>query len=309
MIETTFRTDLCIRVVALSMLFLVVACQSEDHDKRLNTKIMMIGSTEELQALFAEKNYTPEAWKAGIHDVPRLYITDITAAWRDKSEEIPVITKKRIFFRLLAPLALASNEAILAERNRLLKSDLSSDEDQEWLVELAAKYRLKDVGELITSKQFETLKLRVDIIPLSLAMAQSAEESGWASSRFAVQGNALFGQWDYSGNGIKPENQREHLGDYTIAQFDTPMDSVESYMLNLNTHRAYVRLRKARAAMRAQNQTISGYELAKTLDKYSERGVDYVNALHAMMRINNLAPADKAVLVGDEIIFLVPKNP
>lgn len=310
MITTTrMKIYLCIQIVFVSLLFLLPACQSELPDKTLNTKVVMISSPDELLALFAEKNYTTKAWQAGIHDVPRFYITNITSGWRNNSEKMPILAKKRIFFRLLAPLVLASNETILADRERLLQSDLNSEEDQHWLAALASKYKLTVVDNKLSEEQFEKLKLRVDIVPVSLALAQSAEESGWGTSRFAVQGNALFGQWDYSGKGIKPKNQRPELGDHTIAQFDSPMGSVESYMHNLNTHRAYTRLRQARAVMRAEKKTISGYVLAKTLDKYSERGADYVKSLHAMMRINRLSSADNAVLVGDEIIYLVPENP
>jgi uncharacterized FlgJ-related protein len=307
-IAASNKRSVSLRFFLVLLVLLVAGCQSETAVKAKNSRVVNIESTDDLLALFAEKNYTSKAWRSGIHEVPRLYITNITSGWRDKSGELPVLTKKGIFFRLLAPLALASNEAILADRQRLLKADLNSDDDQQWLLELASTYKIKDLGERVTAKQYEVLKLRVDIIPVSLAMAQSAEESGWGTSRFAVQGNALFGQWDYSGKGIKPKNQREHLGDYTIARFDSPMDSVAAYMLNLNTHRAYAGLRKARAALRAENKTISGFELAKNLDKYSERGADYVDSLHAMMRVNKLSPADEATLVGDEIIYLVPSS-
>jgi len=84
-------------------------------------------------------------------------------------------------------------------------------------------------------------------VPPSLALAQAAEESGWGTSRFAIKGNSLFGQWDFSGKGIKPKEQRENLGDYGIAAFDSPQDSIEAYMLNLNTHRAYQRMRQEHA--------------------------------------------------------------
>ena len=63
----------------------------------------------------------------------------------------------------------------------------------------------------------DKLKRRVDIVPPSLALAQAAEESGWGTSRFAIKGNSLFGQWDFSGKGIKPKEQRAELGNYGIA--------------------------------------------------------------------------------------------
>ena len=284
----------------------VTACQSDSTVPRMKSSQITVTSTKQLLDLFPEKNYTPEAWKAGIREVPRFYITNINTRWQEASEKMPVITKKGIFFRLLAPLALACNEQILKERERLFASDLKVKADKQWLLQLAQKYKVDVSSGELTAVQLQILKRRVDIIPVSLVLAQAAKESGWGSSRFAVEGNALFGQWDYSGNGMKPNQQRSELGDYGIARFDTPMDSVAGYMLNLNTHRAYKSLRERRQEMRVNNKPIGGYQLAFTLQKYSERGMNYVRAVHNMMRVNNLSPTDQAVLVGDEIIYLVP---
>ena len=297
-----------VRVIFLFVVVLLAACQPDPADKVVGRTELVIGTPEELFSLFAEKNYTSEAWQAGIRDVPRIYITQISSRWQDTSQKIPVITKKKIFFRLLAPLALASNEVILTDRKKLLEAAVNSEKDQQWLVPLARKYKLDVSSGAVTQQQFEELIKRVDIIPVSLVLAQSAEESGWGTSRFAVHGNALFGQWDFSGKGIKPKEQRKELGNYGIAQFDSPIESVAAYMLNLNTHAAYARLRENRAALRVENKPVSGFILAQTLDKYSERGMDYVHSLHTMMRVNNLSQTDDAVLVGDEEIYLVLKS-
>ncbi|MGI2103199.1 glucosaminidase domain-containing protein [Shewanella oncorhynchi] len=88
---------------------------------------------------------------------------------------------------------------------------------------------------------------RVDILPPSLVLAQAAKESGWGTSRFAREGNALFGQWDFKGNGMEPRQKRQGLGNYGLARFDTPFASVEGYLLNLNTHNAYQKMRDFRA--------------------------------------------------------------
>lgn len=265
-----------------------------------------ISSTEQLFALFEQKNYSTEAWRAGIRKVPRIYITDISTSWQENAQKMPVITKKEIFFHLVAPLVLASNEAVLEERQRLLEAERDLQANQQWLLQLAVKYKLKAPESGIDENLIKELTRRVDIIPLSLALAQSAEESGWGTSRFAVKGNALFGQWDFSGGGIKPKQQRKELGNYGIAKFDSPMESVAAYMLNLNTHSAYQRLRASRAEMRGKQQVISGYQLAATLDKYSERGQAYVETLHSLMRVNHLQETDTVELSGDEIIYLHP---
>ena len=272
-------------------------------------------SYTEVGTLFEELNYTPEAWQAGIREVPRVYLTTIAPRWRDRvSAEVTVLEKKRIFFRSMAPLVLRSNEFILRDRARLEEirprvtgsGDLSADE-RLWLSELAVAYGVvKDADAAVDAAVLDELLVRLDIVPVSLALSQCAEESGWGTSRFAAEGNALFGQWSWGGKGIKPLQQREGMGDYRIAAFETPLQSIMAYMRNLNTHDAYAGLRARRAELRAKGERMSGWELAKTLDKYSERGPAYVESLHGIMRVNQLDPADDAFLGDGPTIWLIP---
>ena len=272
-------------------------------------------SYEQVQVLFDKLEYTPEAWQAGIREIPRVYLTEIASRWRDTvSKEVTVQTKKRIFFRALALLALRSNELILRDRSRLVELGKKLTASGESAVmtasgssKLAVTYGVvKDEGAVFDSKALDELMVRVDVVPVSLVLSQCAEESGWGTSRFAAEGNALFGQWSWGGKGIKPQQQREGMGDYRIAAFESPLGSVMAYMMNLNTHSAYTALRARRSQMRADGERISGWELAETLDKYSERGAAYVDSLHDIMRVNKLDPADDAFLGDGPTIFLVP---
>jgi len=142
-------------------------------------------------------------------------------------------------------------------------------------------------------------------MPPSLALAQAAEESGWATSRFTEEGNAFFGQWDFSGKGITPKQQRKELGNYGLARFSSPLASVEGYMLNINITGAYKKLRVLRAKLRNENKAITGLELAGTLDKYSERGQAYIDGLRSMIRYNKLEGVDDAYLSDTILIKLV----
>jgi uncharacterized FlgJ-related protein len=292
----------------------VATCVGEDAAKRPEERFEFTSYTD-VGELFEELNYTPEAWAAGIREVPRVYLTNVAPRWRERvSKEVSVLTKKRIFFRALAPLVLRSNELILRDRARLaeLRSQLegggeTSADDRLWLARLGTSYSvIEDESSPVDQPALDELMLRVDVVPVSLALSQCAEESGWGTSRFAAEGNALFGQWTWSGKGIKPEQQRSGMGDYRIAAFETPLGSVMAYMMNLNTHAAYAKLRARRAEMRAQGERISGYELARTLDRYSERGPAYVESLHAIMRVNQLDPADDAFLGDGPTIYLIP---
>jgi uncharacterized FlgJ-related protein len=272
-------------------------------------------SYTEVGELFEDLDYTPETWQAGIREVPRVYLTTIAPRWRDRvSKEVSVLEKKRIFFRTMAPLVLRANEFILRDRDRAseIRERMARDvdvnvADRQWLAELAVRYGvIEDVDAEVDGQAFDELMIRIDVVPVSLALSQCAEESGWGTSRFAAEGNALFGQWSWGGQGIKPQQQREGMGDYRIAAFETPLQSVMAYMDNLNTHRAYAGLRTRRAELRANGERISGWDLAETLDRYSERGAAYVDSLHAIMRVNKLDPADDANLGDGPTIWLVP---
>jgi uncharacterized FlgJ-related protein len=258
--------------------------------------------------LFDKIGYTAEQWQAGIREVPRIEITTIPQRWQETAQTIPVSDKKNIFFRLVGSGILQANEKILSEREHLLNAINKKDiQENEWLATLAVKYRvIKQESDKLDHQALTKLRKRVDIVPPSLALAQAAEESGWGTSRFAIKGNSLFGQWDFSGKGIKPKEQRAELGNYGIAAFESPQDSIEAYMLNLNTHRAYERMRQKRAVFRQQNKEPTGWDLAKTLDKYSERGNDYVKSLHAIMSYNKLNDADQAHLWDKGKIVVSP---
>jgi uncharacterized FlgJ-related protein len=275
-----------------------------------NARVFEMQHYQEVLDLFEELDYTTEAWQVGIREVPRIYLREVSDHWsKVTAQEIDVKLKKRLFFRAIGPLALRSNELILKERSRLeqiaaVASGLS-EEDQRWLEDLATRYRW-ELQKPVDHKQLTAdLLERVDIIPPSLVLAQAAEESGWGTSRFAFTGNALFGQWTWDSNGIRPEQQREQNGDYRIAAFDSPLESVRAHALNLNTHRAYRNFRAKRAALRAAGSRVSGYELAATLGSYSERGDAYITTLRGIMKFNKLNPVDDAYLSDGQAIILV----
>ncbi|TNF89892.1 MAG: hypothetical protein EP301_02050 [Gammaproteobacteria bacterium] len=146
---------------------------------------------------------------------------------------------------------------------------------------------------------------KLDVIPAGLALGQAAYESGYGTSRFAAEGNALFGQWTFGGEGLKPEQQREALGDHRIAAFDWPFDSVRSYFVNLMSHPAYDAFRKLRAEKRAAGAPLRSLDLADGLIAYSERGQAYVDTLKSIIRVNDLDLADSAVLRDEPRRFIV----
>ena len=275
---------------------------NEIGDVRISPDSIIITSAAELTDLYEKLNYNRNNCKIDNCAIPRITFNKIASNWKEESSKLPVKTKKELFFHLMAPLVLIANEKIKNERIIAKNSDINSSE----LKTLALKYRvIKNLQTTLDESLRKTLLQRVDILPPSLALAQAAEESGWATSRFTSEGNAFFGQWDYSGKGMKPLEHRSHLGTYGVARFDSPLASVESYMLNINRNKAYLTLRTLRAQLREQQQPITGYVLAGTLDKYSERGLAYVEGLRSMINYNQLALIDNAYLADNQLIHII----
>jgi Bax protein len=214
----------------------------------------------------------------------------------DFSHYTQVKEKKSAFFDYILPLVKQSNQLIIEDRKQLEVllnnvDDLSFFEQLE-LDGLAEDYYV-DKENRSDLQIIEHLLLRVDPVPPSLALAQAAIESAWGTSRFAVQGNNLFGQWCYKkGCGLVPL-QRNAGSHHEVAKFSTVSESVESYIRNINTHRAYRDLRANRAQLRGAESSASGYQLAENLLEYSELREKYVHEVQAVIRINNLARYDR----------------
>jgi Bax protein len=255
-----------------------------------------IGSVAALDAHFEQIDYDLANVRELGNNVPRLYLKQLPA---DIADVTSVETRKRVFIKAILPVVLRVNEDILAAREKLrnlrgiLDSGMSLTDDQrKWLYEMADRYETDPYD-------WDAFMARVDIIPPSLAIAQAAEESGWGTSRFAREGNALFGQYTFAAaNGMLPEERasgRRHL----IRAYSSLVEGVRSYMHNLNYHRAYREFRGARKWLRDRSKPIDGDKLAGELLRYSERGAKYVKTIRTIMRANNLAPLDDAQLHDD----------
>ena len=204
--------------------------------------------------------------------------------------------RKEFFIQIVLPLILKENNNIKLDRKRLFsiinKSNNSSLE-KKWLDK---KY--KQYG--VPSKDLSILKVRMDEIPVSLAIAQAAKETGWGTSRFAQEGNALFGQWTWSGEGLKPKDADKDQG-HKVMRFNVLQASVRAYQRNLNTHSSYKEFRQARAKLRDQGKKLDSLVLVQYLDAYAEIGEQYVNVLQKIIKQNNLKDFDDAKLLPSSI--------
>ena len=204
--------------------------------------------------------------------------------------------KKDTFIKIVMPLILDENSKILEDRKKLFKilgKQSNSRREKVWL-----KRRFKDYN--IEKEDIAELKLRMDIIPTSLAIAQAAKESGWGTSRFALEGNALFGQWTWSKKGISPKNQDADQN-HKVLQFQILKASVKAYKNNLNTHNAYKEFREKRAQLREEAKQITGLDLTKYLKNYASIGEKYVRILENIIEANSLTDFDKANLLPTKL--------
>ena len=200
--------------------------------------------------------------------------------------------RKDLFIKIVLPLILSENNRIKRDRNTLFKilnKNNNSKLEKEWLLK-----KFKQYG--VVNKDLSTLKVRMDEVPVSLAIAQAAKETGWGTSRFAIEGNALFGQWTYSGEGIKPAAADEN-DKHKVMTFSVLKASVRAYQRNLNTHSSYIEFRKARAIQRDNDEPLNSTELANYLNEYAETGNEYVKTLKLIIEQNNLKDFDKAKIL------------
>ena len=207
-------------------------------------------------------------------------------------------TKKRkeLFLQIVLPLVLQENNNIRLDRKRLfsiINKSNNTNLEKKWLDK---KY--KQYG--IPSKDLSTLKIRMDEIPVSLALAQAAKETGWGTSRFAQEGNALFGQWTWSGEGLKPKDSDKNEG-HKVMKFNILQASVRAYQRNLNTHKTYREFRLARAQLRDEGRELDSIILSQYLDEYAETGEEYVKILKKIIEQNNLKDFDKAKLLPSSL--------
>jgi Bax protein len=284
-------------------------------------QVDVIGTPEQAIAWLKSENWWGEE-KHGVQlAVPNAIITGISPRWRDAAQQMPVVHKKEIFYRFMLPLVMHANTLVLDRRARLKKmadtleqgGRLQSDE-LNGLRQAAVLLRIKkpEAAEALSGDSPGELRAvidealyRLDIIPAGLVLGQAAYESGYGTSRFAAEGNALFGQWTYGGKGLVPEQQRSNLGDHRIAAYDWPFDSVRGYYINLSSHPAYEDFRRLRADLKAAGKPITSMALADGLIRYSERGQAYVDTLKGIIRVNKLDIADDAVFRDEPIRFIV----
>ena len=212
---------------------------------------------------------------------------------RDLDNLQSVQLKKETFIKIVLPLIVAENEKILDDRLKLktlIEKKFTTDTEKQWLRQKLLEYKVKK-GDL------EELLFRMDMIPASIALAQAAKESGWGTSRFALEGNAIFGQWTWDGQGIAPL-KRDGDKNHKILKFPILRASVKAYKNNLNTHKSYSKFREKRKQLRDKKKSITGLSLTETLKNYAQTGSEYTKILNQIITQNRLSDFERVRLVN-----------
>ena len=212
----------------------------------------------------------------------------------DFAAVVEIDLRKRQFFDFLKDYIYAANAEVLETRQQLKRYDEIaasgspfSPTERSWVLALADEYNL-DTRELTEQEITAELMSRVDEVPVAMALAQAANESAWGTSRFAIEGNNIFGQWCFEqGCGLVPL-QRKGNASYEVRKFDSISASVSAYIKNINSQYSYEELRELRARMRSRNEPLNAIDLAAGLAAYSERGEDYVDEVRSLIVQNEL---------------------
>ena len=246
-------------------------------------------SASTIKQLFKETNYNlDEVRKKGIVKPIKLSLLPGEMKKIESTKK-----KKNLFIQIVLPLIIEENNRIKLDRKKLfaiLNRSNNTNAEKKWL-----NLKFKQYGVL--KKDLSTLKVRMDEVPISLAIAQAAKETGWGTSRFAIEGNALFGQWTWSGDGIKPAGIDTDNVTHKVMKFKVLKASVRAYQRNLNTHPSYREFRRIRAEQRDREEKLNSLELVKFLDKYAATGKEYTEVIKKIIEQNSLTDFDDAYLL------------
>jgi Bax protein len=254
-----------------------------------NSEINLVRyTTSEINSLFKEVKYDLEE----VRDTKLVKPIDIGLLPNEIKNIANTKKRKEMFIKIVLPLIVKENNKIRVDRKRLfsiLNKNSNSEIEKKWLEKKYKQYGVR-------KNDLSTLKVRMDEIPVSLAIAQAAKETGWGTSRFALKGNALFGQWTWSGDGLKPKNAQKGE-EHKVMKFHSLQLSVRAYLRNLNTHSSYKNLRRARTELRNRNKLLDSIILSNHLDKYAETGNEYIQVLQKIIKQNDLKDFDEARLL------------
>ena len=245
-------------VVVTSISIFIATFHNSSHDK---AKYIYFKDYKALDTYFKKIGYN------NLNNPPKLYVKHLPVNLKDA----PPSKRKELFVKILLPMIKSLNKDLENQRKEILKA--VNKNDSKTISKYLKLYKAKNINDLL---------LRVNKIPVDIVLAQAAIESGWGTSRFAIEGNNIFGEWTFEkGTGMIPKNRPEGKT-YEVKKFPDLMSSLKSYAMNLNTSPFYEDFRKARSGEKAE-------ALEETLTAYSTKREEYVNMIKRVIKSNDFS--------------------
>lgn len=250
--------------------------------------------TEQLQRVFQAYDYDMVHHLKENKPVPRLFVRSVPEDFnREKYDEV----RPALFYEMMLPVILKANETLAAERERLMRlkrefddtGDLSAQSMEE-LREWIKRYDVKPSDDLDTL--FNALIPRVDGVTPTLLLTMAAQDSGFGTSRYAREYNAVFHQRDWNGNGAVPDEVQKEGPQYRIKVFNSLYDAVISQIHYLNTNGYFENYRIARAKYRRSNNPMRGYSIAHLLINFPYKSFKYPDIIKHLILQYELTPLD-----------------
>ncbi len=188
--------------------------------------------------------------------------------------------KKQKFKDLLVP-AIDRVYNDLQNQYDEIKTLIDTNQNHPKIDKLMQEYSAKDKQDLLQ---------RIKPHPKSIAIAQAAIESAWATSRFTHIANNLFGVWSLNENESRIQaSKTSGKSAVYVRKYNSIVESVKDYYKVLATSKVFEQFR----IQKMKKDSI--YELVKRLDKYSIRGKVYTNELESIIKYNKFYEFDKKV--------------
>jgi len=213
-------------------------------------------TTAEVEEIFAQYNY-PDYTKTET-EFPRIFFSRLPSDWAQIAD---TDDKHRTFIRIMIPLVLKVNEAILAERKILENLQQLRREDKklsalevDQLENLAKKYDAdtKERGTARVDHLLLLLDAKIDAVPPAIMVSTAGIYSNWGNSRIALQANNLYlAEIWYESKGVKPLDDPN--ADYRYKIYADLEEAISDRALKINSHINYDYLRTARQYSRSLN--------------------------------------------------------
>jgi len=253
-------------------------------------------TTAQMKSAFKAQGYDMADVLENKQPVPRLFVESVPRDFnRPKYDE----ERPALFTEMLLPVIMKANKTVLNERTEIERlsakfaaKEAFSAEELAWLESEAQKYDIVFDAE-DWDGSFRTMLLHVDGVPPSLLLAMAAEDSGFATSRYAREYNSVFHARDWNGNGVVPDEPMTDGEDYRIVAYPTLYDAVLARIVWLNSGVRFSSFRDARQIYRQGRSVLYGADTTGAFRLFPDRDFKYPDYLKHLILQYGWSPLDR----------------